>query len=103
MVRRAFPAEVTNGQLRFQESLSDLEGQRVLVVLDDECDAPLPTNSCPRLTPDPMSAEEIVPEYDLNFERPFRRKRIVGTVYDGGRLQPTLILPEELPEEDDNE
>ena len=103
MVRRAFPAEVTNGQLRFQESLADLEGRRVLVVLDD-CEAPLPTtNSSPRLTPDPVSAEEFVPEYDLNFERPFRRKKVVGTVYDGGRLRPTLILPEELPEEDGDE
>ena len=99
MVRRAFPAEVTNGQLQFQESLADLEGRRVLVVLD-ECEAPTPTSKpWPRLTPEPMTAEELVPEQDLNFERPFRRKKVTATVRDGGRLQPTLILPEE----DDNE
>ncbi len=39
MVRRVFPAEVTNGQIRFQESLSDLEGRRVWVTLLDGDDA----------------------------------------------------------------
>ena len=37
MVRRAFPAEVTNGQLCFHESLADLEGRYVWVTLLD-CD-----------------------------------------------------------------
>ncbi len=96
MVRRAFPAEVTNGQLRFQESLSDLEGRRVLVVLDEY---ESPSKVLPRLTPDPLTVEELDVEQEVNFERPFRRRKVTATVRDGGRLQPTLILPEE----DDNE
>lgn len=96
MVRRAFPAEVTNGQLRFQESLSDLEGRRVMVVLD-ECE--LPSKARPKLTPDALTAEEMPAEQDLDFERPFRRKTISATVIDGGRLRPCVILPEEIADE----
>ena len=94
MVRRAFPAEVTNGQLRFQESLSDMEGRRVrvLVVLDESDST---TKAWPRLTPEPMTAEELVPDQDVDFERPFRWKKVTGVVRDAGRLQPTLILPED--------
>ena len=58
MVRRAFPAEVTNGQLRFDEPLTDLEGRRVMVVLD-ECE--FPSQPRPRLTPNPLSVEEVEP------------------------------------------
>ncbi len=73
MVRRAFPAEVTNGQLCFQESLADLEGQRVLVTLDEyqaspvrqPCGAPIePTPSIPKS--DGESA--ITTENQTNFE-----------------------------------
>ncbi len=100
MVRRAIPAEVTNGQFRFHESIADLEGRRVLLVVMDEEESQLkPSKSLPRLTPEPMTAEELVPEQDVDFERPFRRKRITATVRDGGRLPPTLILPEEYVDE----
>ena len=69
MIHRAFPAEVTNGQLRFQASLTDLEGRRVMVVLDD-CESP--SSQWPRLTPDALTAEELDSEKDVNFKRPFR-------------------------------
>ncbi len=69
MVRRAFPAEVTNGQLRFQESLADLEGQRVIVVLD-ECESP--SKQWPRLTPTIPPIDEMDIEKDVSFRIPFR-------------------------------
>ena len=96
MVRRAFPAEVTNGQLSFQESLVDLEGRRVMVFLD-VCEPP--PNVRTKLTPDALTAEEMPAEQDLDFERPFRRKIISATVIDGGRLRPCVILPEEIADE----
>ncbi len=73
MVRRAFPAEVTNGQLCFQESLADLEGQRVMVTLDDDqaspvqqtCDAPTePAASVPKNE----GESAITVENQTNFE-----------------------------------
>ena len=73
MVRRAFPAEVTNGQLCFRESLADLEGQRVMVVLDDyqaspvqqPCDAPIePAASIPKIE----GESAITAENQTNFE-----------------------------------
>ncbi len=91
MVRRAFPAEVTNGQLRFQESLTDLEGQRFMVVLD-ECE--LPPKQWPRLTPEPLADDELDAEQDVNFQRPFLWETVAVAVRDGGRLPPCLILSE---------
>jgi hypothetical protein len=69
MVRRAFPAEVTNGQLRFQESLADLEGRRVMVVLN-ECEAA--SNQPPQLVPDARVIDEMEIEKDVSFRMPFR-------------------------------
>ena len=93
MNRRAIRAEVTNGQFRFQESVADLEGRRVWLVVLDEDDSP--TEELPRLQPSPFIDENIAVEQDVNFERPFRRRILKATVRDGGRLPPTLILPEE--------
>ena len=96
MVRRAFPAEVTNGQLRFHESLADLEGRRVLVVLDEYESA---TKPLPRLTPDPMTLDELDIEHDVSFRMPFHWEPVQATVVDGGPLRPSFIVPEELSDE----
>jgi len=96
MVHRAFPAEVTNGQLRFQESLADLEGRRVLVVLDEY---ESPSKPWPRLTPDPLSLDELDIEHDVSFRMPFQWEPIKATVVDGGPLRPSLIVPEEISDE----
>lgn len=93
MVRRAIPAEVTNGQFRFRESIADLEGRRVMLVVMEENDST--EKDLPRLTPEPMTADELVPDQDVDFERPFRWEKVTGIVRDAGRLQPTLILPED--------
>ena len=92
MVRRAFPAEVANGQLCFQASLMDLEGRRVMVVLDDyETASP----QWPKLTPAPLADDELNPEQDVDFQRPFRWETVAVSVIDGGKLAPCLILPED--------
>ena len=90
MIRRTFPAEVTNGQLRFQASLTDLEGRRVMVVLD-ECESP--SKQWPRLAPGPLADDEFDTEQDVNFQRPFRWETVGVSVSDGGNLRPCLALP----------
>ena len=73
MVRRAFPAEVTNGQLCFQVSLADLEGQRVMVTLDDDQASPVlqpcgaPTEPAPSI-PKNEGESAITVENQTNFE-----------------------------------
>ena len=85
MIHRTFPAEVANGQLRFQASLTDLEWRRVMVVLD-ECESP--SKAWPRLTPGPLVDDEVETEQDVNFQWPFRWVTAVVSVSDGGRLPP---------------
>ena len=85
MIRRAFPAEVTNGQLRFQASLTDLEGRRVMVVLDD-CESP--SSKWPRLTPGPMAEDDFDIEHEIDLQRPFRWETVAVAVRDGGKLSP---------------
>lgn len=92
MIRRAFPAEVTNGQLRFQASLTDLEGRRVMVVLD-ECESS--SKQWPRLTPEPLTDDELGADQDVNFQRPFRWETVTASFRDVGKLPPCLILPAE--------
>lgn len=92
MIQKTFPAEVTNGQLRFQASLADLEGRRFVVILD-ECETPL--DEWPRLTPEPLTDDDLDAEPDVNFQRPFDWQTVTVSVGDGGKLPPCLILPEE--------
>ena len=96
MIRRAFPADVMNGQLRFQESLADLEGRRVLVVLD-ECETA--SNQWPQLVPDARAIDEKDVEKDVSFHMPFRWEPVKATVTDKGALRPCLIVPEDSPNE----
>ena len=95
MIHRPFPAEVTNGQLRFDESLADLEGRKVIVVLDVSEPS---TTHLPRLSPSPMCDEVSEIDEPVDFERPFRRQIINATIRDGGRLSPCLIFPEDINE-----
>lgn len=90
MVRKSFAADITNGQLCFHESLSDLEGHRVMVLIDDLDGLHAPAT---RLSPQPFE-EEIDSIEDVNFVRPFLRRRVSAVVQEGGKLRPCLILPE---------
>ena len=98
MVRRAFPAEVTNGQFRFHESIADLEGRRVLLVVMDD-DSTSPTMSWPQLTPDPPTFDEFDIERDVSFRMPLEWEPITANIVDDGPLRPSLIVPEEIPDE----
>lgn len=98
MLRKAFAAEVANGQLRFRESLADLEGQRVLVTLGlypqpDASEERLP------LSPNPRPSDGLDIERDVNFRMPFRWETVTASVADAGSLRPCLILPEESTDE----
>ncbi len=95
MIHRPFPAEVTNGQLRFDESLTDLEGRKVMVVLDVRDSSGV---TMPRLSPSPMCDEVSEIDEPVDFERPFRRQVINTPIRDGGRLPPCLIFPEDSNE-----
>jgi len=90
---KAFPALVTHGQLRFRESLADLEGQAVLVTLAPTADrgpTEQPADSCP---PDWLEVEQ-----NAVFHMPFRWEAIQGQAVDSGAMAPSMILPEELPD-----
>ena len=92
MIRRAFPAEVTNGQLRFHTSLQDLEGRRVMVELN-ECESP--SSQWPILTPE-VSLDDVSDlDQNVEFQRPFQREALRFMVNDAGKLKPTVILPGE--------
>lgn len=96
MIHRVFSAEVQNGQLRFDESLADLEGHRVRVVLDD---GQATNRELRRLCPSPMCDEVSEIDEPVDFERPFRRQVIVTPIRDGARMPPCLIFDEEDQDE----
>ncbi len=98
MIHRVFSAEVQNGQLRFDESLADLEGHRVRVVLDDD----QATNSSLQwLRPQPelVSETELELESEMLFAPPFHREIVTAEVRDGGWMTPCLIFDEEAHDE----
>ena len=90
MIQRTFPAEVLNGQLHFDEALTDLEGRHVVVRLDIR-ETPETLSRLP-----PSGIEDEAPEFDLSMisSPPFRQTGVFVQVRDGGRLAPCLIFPE---------
>ncbi len=96
MIHRVFSAEVQNGKLRFDESLADLEGHRVRVVLDDDQTA----NSQQQwLRPQPELVSETEIESEMLFAPPFRREIVTAEIRDGGWMPPCLIFDEEICDE----
>jgi len=96
MLLKAFEAEVANGQLRFQESLEDLEGQHVFVTVEinSRCrarDEPL--------APDPVLLEDFDVEHDVCFRMPFRWEVVKANLVDASPLRPCCILPERSADE----
>lgn len=93
-----FLAEVAGGQLR-HESLFALEGRQVRVTVA------LPTTSS-SVAEDPVRTDEEGPpegmdvENDVLLEMPCTVEVLKGVVViDKGAMPPTIILPEELPDE----
>lgn len=93
MVRKAFAANVANGQLCFRESLADLEGQRVLVTLGQYPQQDASEDRLP-LSPNPQPSDEMDIEQNVSFRMPFRWETVTASVADAGSLRPSLILPE---------
>ena len=93
MLLKAFEAEVANGQLRFQESLADLEGQHVLVTvgLDQRCRA---SDESLTPVPDPELLEDFDVEHDECFRMPFRWEAVKVRLVNASPLRPCLVLPE---------
>ncbi|MCY2993135.1 MAG: hypothetical protein NTY19_35415 [Planctomycetota bacterium] len=90
---KAFPALVTHGQLRFCESLADLEGQEVLVTLAPAADRGPTKESADSCPPNWLDVEQ-----EAVFRMPFQWESIRGHAVDGGSIAPSVILPEELPD-----
>jgi hypothetical protein len=96
MMTVTFEAQVENGQVRQPESLAPFEGQKVQVTVT------APSKSAP---PDRAEeGDEPLPE-GLDVERDVYVKMPLpgeilrdAVVVEGGRMQPTLIFPEELPD-----
>jgi len=89
-----FPATVANGQLRFDVSLEDLEGARVLVTLEPCTE---PDNGGTQS--EQQQLDEMDVERDVVLHTPFRWEPIQGSQVDGDAIRPTMILPEALPDE----
>ena len=98
MFRKAFAADVANGQLRFKESLADLEGQRVLVTVQS-CPSENGTDVRLPLEPNIQALDGLDIEQDVSFRMPFRWEVVTALVTDAGPLRPCLILPDELTNE----
>ncbi|NLY01066.1 MAG: hypothetical protein GXY83_33665 [Rhodopirellula sp.] len=94
MTVKTFAALVADGQLRFQESLLDLEGQKVLVTLVPTPDPRLTEPADEPCAPDWMSVEE-----DAVFRMPFHWEPVQAETMDAGVIRPSAIVPEDLPNE----
>jgi hypothetical protein len=94
MSTKSFSAFVKNGQLSFGESLSDLEGQQVVVTL-----APAPgkldsDRASEQRPPDWLDAEQSVV-----FRLPYQWEPVQAKIVDAGAIPPAVILPQELLDE----
>ena len=91
---KTFAASVTNGQLRFQESLADFEGQQVLVTL-----APSPCHETTEPPCQPCPPAELDVEHNVVLRMPFRWEPVQARAVDAGSIRPSMIVPEDLPDE----
>lgn len=88
---KTFAALVTHGQLCFQESLADLDGQRVVVTLVPAADRDSVVPPADVTPPDWLDVEK-----DVAFRMPFHWETVQSHALDAGAVPPTVILPEEL-------
>ncbi len=103
MTQITIPALVVNGHLHHEKSLADLEGQHVTltVVPENAVNGKGPTAAKPdesaEFDPEPPTWLEV--EHDLYFPMtvPERLLEIKSLIVERGA--PSIILPEELPDE----
>jgi hypothetical protein len=82
---------VTNGELCFDESLADLDGQRVVVTI---VTATAPDSVAPPADAGPPDWLDV--EMDVAFRMPFRWEPVQAHALDAGAVPPTAILPGDL-------
>jgi hypothetical protein len=99
MARKIFPAVVSDGKLRHDQSLEAFEGQEVYVTLIAK---PLSASPSPRTSP----VWEVEPPVGMDVEHEICVKaRLAGEVVldalvvEGSSMKPCIILPEDSPDE----
>jgi hypothetical protein len=94
MIPKSFAAQVSDGQLHFQESLAEFEGQRVLVIVDEYPHSST-SKEVPTLRPSRQEPDASDVEQDVTFRMPFHWETVIGTIRDAGPLIPCIVVPEE--------
>jgi hypothetical protein len=108
MTQITIPAQVVNGHLHHEKSLAELEGQHVLatltVVPTDAANGNAQTKPAPQkpdesadFDPEPPPWLEV--EHDLYFPMTVPEKLLEKKPLIFERGEPSIILPEELPDE----
>jgi hypothetical protein len=91
MATKSFSAFVKNGQLSFGESLSDLEGQQVVVTL-----APTPGSLDTDRASEQQPPDWLEVEQNAVFRLPYQWEPVQVKIVDAGAIPPAVILPQEL-------
>jgi hypothetical protein len=105
MVTKTFEARVVNGQLQHDQALDAFEGQQVRITLVAPASAP-PNGQEKSLLNGPEEPPEVEPpewldvEKDVYVRMPGKVEILENvTLVDCGPGRPSLIFPEELPDE----
>ncbi len=106
MTQFTIPAQVVNGHLQHEKSLAEFEGQHVLatltVVSADSTngeDSPSPPKTEENAEFDPVPPPWLEIEQDLYFPMTVPEKLLEVKRLIVERGTPSIILPEELPDE----
>ena len=94
MEPKTFPAQISNGELLFQQTLDDLEGQRVLVTLMTD-----PSSMTDETPDDAQIPEWMSVEREVVFRMPYQWQPVRWNTIEAGMITPSVILPEELLDE----
>jgi hypothetical protein len=103
MTQITIPAQVVNGHLQHEQSLPELEGQRVIATLTlvptESANGKKPAETVENAEFDPEPPPWLEVENDVYFpmKRPARRLGKVKVRVVRGK--PCIILPEELPDD----
>jgi hypothetical protein len=109
MTQITIPAQVVNGHLQHEQPLAELEGQKVQITLtvapkETANGAPEPAPAAPKPSDvseefDPEPPEWLEIENDVYFPMPVPEKLLEKKALIVERGTPSIILPEELPDE----
>ena len=100
MVAKTFSARVVGGQLCYQEPLDAFEGQTVRVTVAGAASFSPPQSARAAESGDGEPPEWMAVEADVYAKMPFSGEVLKEVVIvEGGPLRPSLIFPEDLPDE----